>query len=124
MSHELSGEAMVISDAERHRLHGKLDVVLGEEDSAVLMEHLPPSGWSDVARTRDLDVLRREMAALEQRIDLRFEAVDARLDTMEARFEASLERALREQTTRFLVMNGALITLLLSLQQVLGHLAS
>ena len=34
----------------------------------ILMEHLPPSGWSDVARTRDIDLLREDMNGLEVRL--------------------------------------------------------
>ena len=86
---------MTITDAQRHRLHTRLDQVLGEEDAAVLISHLPPSGWSDVARTRDLDQL------------------EARL---EARFEASLERNLREQATRFLVCLTVLLTIATTVQ--------
>jgi hypothetical protein len=42
----------------------------------ILMEHLPPSGWSDVARRQDLEI-----------IDLRFEGVDRRFDEIERRFD-------------------------------------
>lgn len=45
------------------------------------METLPPAGWADVARTRDLD-------ALEQRLDLRFDRMEHRFDSIEHRFDA------------------------------------
>jgi hypothetical protein len=99
---------MTITDAERHRLHTKLDQVLGEEDAAVLISHLPPSGWSDVARTRDLD-------ELERRMNVRFEAT-------EARFEATLHRELQAQTTRFLTVTSILVTVVVSLAQITTHL--
>jgi hypothetical protein len=79
---------MAITDAERHRLHAKLDHVLGEEDAAVLISHLPPSGWSDVARVRDLDQLE---ARLTLRMDRMDEVWDARFDAMDAKWEGKLD---------------------------------
>ena len=165
---------MAITDAERHRLHTKLDQVLGEEDAAVLISHLPPSGWSDVVRTRDLDQfavhvddrfdrvddrfdrmdgsiddrfdrvddrfdrmdgrIDDRFAIVDDRFDRmdgriddrfaiveeRFDRVDDRFDIFEARFDASLERALREQTNRFLVYTAAIVTIAATLQQLLG----
>jgi hypothetical protein len=125
---------MAITDAERHRLHTKLDEVLGEEDAAVLISHLPPSGWSDVARTRDLDQLELrlegQIARLDGRIDRleaemehgfalvdeRFNRVDERFNTMEARFDASLQRTLRTETIRFLGATAAIVTVVATVQ--------
>jgi hypothetical protein len=139
---------MAITDAERHRLHTKLDHVLGEDDAAVLISHLPPSGWSDVARTRDLDHLEERLDTrvdhleerldtrvdrLEERMDARFDAVDARFDalsssiderfaTMDARLDATLERALRGQNNRFLLTMGAMFTVATSAQALIAQL--
>ena len=49
-------------------MFSRLEAVLGHDDATMLMEHLPPVGWADVATRRDLDVLRLEMAALEARV--------------------------------------------------------
>ena len=46
---------MSISEETRHELYQRLEVVLGAEDAATLMAHLPPVGWADVATKRDLD---------------------------------------------------------------------
>jgi len=47
---------MAISDNRRHALHNRLDDVLGPQEAATLMDHLPPL-WAEVATKRDLDVL-------------------------------------------------------------------
>ena len=49
---------MTITDADRHRLYDALVATLGEQEAAILMEHLPPVGWADVATKTDLDHLR------------------------------------------------------------------
>jgi hypothetical protein len=61
-----------ITEAGRHRMYSHLEAVLGEEDAAMLMEHLPPVGWADVATKQDLALMRsdleRGMAQLESRV--------------------------------------------------------
>ena len=55
----------------RQSLHARLVELVGADETALLMNYLPPVGWADVATKRDLEVLRAEMAAL--RSDLRAE---------------------------------------------------
>jgi hypothetical protein len=50
----------MITEEARHELYTRLEQVLGAKEAALLMEHLPPGGWADVATKRDLD----QMAAL------------------------------------------------------------
>jgi hypothetical protein len=71
---------MVLDERSRHQLYLRLEEVLGPEAATTLMEHLPPVGWADVALKRDLD-------ALEHRLDLRFEAVDQRFEALEERLD-------------------------------------
>lgn len=58
---------MTINDQSRYDLHQRLAQVLGRDEAATLMEHLPPVGWADVATKRDLDhlglALRSEMTS-------------------------------------------------------------
>jgi hypothetical protein len=53
-------------------MYARLEAVLGEEDAAMPMEHLPPVGWADVATKQDLVMVRsdleRGIAQLESRI--------------------------------------------------------
>ena len=71
---------MVLDERSRHHLYLRLEEALGPDAATTLMEHLPPVGWADVATTRDLD-------ALEQRLEHRFETMDHRFETMDHRFE-------------------------------------
>ena len=59
---------MTITQADRFEMHSGLQQALGDNVANILMEHLPPSGWSDVARTRDIDLLREDMNGLEVRL--------------------------------------------------------
>jgi hypothetical protein len=48
---------MSISEADRHQLIRLLSEAITPEGAALLMEHLPPVGWADVATKRDVDAL-------------------------------------------------------------------
>jgi hypothetical protein len=54
---------VAITEQSRHRMYKHLEEIMGVEDAGVLMEHLPPVGWADVATKRDLDMLRLEWRA-------------------------------------------------------------
>ena len=84
---------MAITEDGRFRVQRKLREVMGDEEAVLLMELLPPVGWSGVATRRDLD-------HLEQKMDTRFEAVDARFDRLDARF-ASVEARFESIDARF-----------------------
>lgn len=70
---------MPVTDQARNQLYNRLREALGDEDASTMMELLPPAGWADVARQRDLDELRRHL--------------DPRVATKDD---------LREQTNRFI----------------------
>lgn len=58
----------MLSERTRLDLHRKLEEVLGAVHADTLMEHLPPSGWGDVATKEGLATLRLELDAVEQRL--------------------------------------------------------
>ena len=94
---------MVISEQLRRRLHETLVDQLGADMADALMEHLPPSGWADVARQSDLDhlgtTLRLEMQAMEARLNGRLESglssLNARVSGLEARLVDKMNTQLR-----------------------------
>ena len=99
---------MTITDADRHRLYDALVATLGEQEAAILMEHLPPVGWADVATKTDLEHLRAEMnsgfRAAQAAMDTRTETLRAemavgfaRSDTQIATLQASMEAKFNSQ---------------------------
>ena len=85
---------MSIDERRRLQLAEDAKRALGEESGITLMEMLPPVGWADVATKQDL-------AMLAQRVDAKLEAVELRL-------EAKLERGFRQVlvTVSALVVSG------------------
>jgi hypothetical protein len=89
---------MAPSASARQHLFRTLEGVLGTEDAATLMDHLPPGGWDEVATTTDVrglgSDLRGEVAGLrgelkgdiaELRGELKGDIADLRSDVAEMR---------------------------------------
>jgi hypothetical protein len=55
------GGEMAVTQEARHQLYKALEAQLGEHNATTLIEHLPPSGWADVATKRDLHIFRTEV---------------------------------------------------------------
>ena len=66
---------MAVDQESRNHLHNKLTEAIGEGAAAVLMEHLPPVGWADVATKADLDHLGETL-----RLELRAEMANLRME--------------------------------------------
>jgi 3-deoxy-D-arabino-heptulosonate 7-phosphate (DAHP) synthase class II len=93
-----------MTEARRTEMHIGLRESLGPRVADSLMEHLPPSGWADVARQSEVN-LRFEM------VDRRFEEIDRRLDAIEARMRFMIASGLTIGLTLF----GLQVQILLSL---------
>jgi hypothetical protein len=92
---------MALDERARHELFLRLEQVLGPAQAETLMEMMPPVGWADVATKRDLD-------ALEQRLDMRVEALESRLL---ATFRGELLNAVTSQTRTLVIANvGAVLS--------------
>ena len=81
---------MSISEAQRFTMHTELRKVLGVEVADIMMEYMPPVGWSDVARKSDIDRLEQRFINVDQRfetIDQRFKTIDQRFEQIDKRFD-------------------------------------
>lgn len=84
---------MTMTDARRTEMHIGLRESLGPRVADTLMQHLPPSGWDDVARQSEMN-LRFDM------VDRRFEEVDRRFEEIDRRF-TKIDRRFDEVDQRF-----------------------
>ena len=78
---------MAISETARLDMLSGLRTHVGEAVANTLMEHLPPGGWYDVARTGDFDRIETRIDKLEARLDDRIDKLEIRFDKLEARFD-------------------------------------
>jgi hypothetical protein len=102
---------MSMTEARRTEMHIGLRESLGPRVADSLMEHLPPSGWADVARQSEVN-LRFDMVQIQfEMIDRRFEEIDRRLDAIEARMRFMIASGL----TIGLALFGLQVQILLSL---------
>ena len=80
---------MTPTEAQRFELQQKLIEVLKERPANTLMESLPPIDWHELATKDDL-------AALEDRMDARFEVVDIRLEALRTELGAKIDTGLTD----------------------------
>lgn len=76
---------MAITEADRLEMHLQIRKMMGDKVADTMMEHLPPTGWTDVARKSDVDYLAALMDARFAAVDIRFAAVDQRFENVESR---------------------------------------
>ncbi|MFZ4519962.1 MAG: hypothetical protein ACOYOP_16345 [Microthrixaceae bacterium] len=106
---------MTITEETRYQLYKKLEAELGPDDANTLMEHLPPLGWADVATKQDL-------AQLEQRMHLRFEVMEHRIDASERRLATTLAETMHRQFVQTIASTAALLTVMLTLAVTVNQL--
>ena len=117
---------MTTTEAERFQMHESLIHTHGKEVADIIMEHLPPTGWGDVARRsdvaglqvltkKDIDMLRISMAGdmealrLEIRGDMEALRLEMRSEMQALRLEMRSEmHVLFNQQLKWLV--GLVIT--------------
>jgi tetrahydromethanopterin S-methyltransferase subunit G len=108
---------MTISEDQRFRMHLELRKVLGDEVGNTVMEHLPPLGWGDVARSKDISHLSDRIDYVEQSLSARIDNVEqslsARIDHVEQSLSARIdhvEQRLKGITGTLWVMIGSMVT--------------
>ena len=94
---------MTISETARLDMLSGLRTHVGEAVANTLMEHLPPGGWYDVARTGDFD-----------RIEIRLDKLEASLDKLEAKIDTNTRWMIGISITYGIGILGALVTFMVA----------
>ena len=94
---------MAISETARLDMLAGLRTHVGEAVANTLMEHLPPGGWYDVARTGDID-----------RIETRLNRLEERFDKLEARIDTNTRWMIGISLTYGIGILGALVTFMVA----------
>ena len=79
-----------------------------------LMEHLPPGGWYDVARTGDFDRIETRIDKLEARLDDRIDKLEARIDGLTQKIETNTKWMIGISLTYGIGILGALVTFMVA----------
>ena len=101
---------MITTEAERFQMHEALIHTHGKEVAAIIMEHLPPTGWGDVARRSDVSDLRSSFAKDMEilRLEMRSEMQALRLE-MHVLFNKQLKWLVGVVITAQALGTGALL---------------
>ena len=100
---------MSSSEQRRAALIRKLRALLGDDETATLMESLHPEPWSELATKQDIGAIRSDV---EREFTRHNELTDLRLTAQSAQFEALLRERLDAQTKLlFFGMIGTMVSL-------------
>lgn len=109
---------MTVNEDQRFRMHLELRRVFGDEVGNTVMEHLPPRGWGDVARTVDVTHVSERLIQTESNLTLRIDQLDAtvnaRIDQLDATVNARIdhvEKRLQGIASTLRVMIGSMISI-------------
>jgi len=105
---------MAISETARLDMLAGLRTHVGEAVANTLMEHLPPGGWYDVARTGDFDRIETRIDKLEARLDDRIDKLEARIDGLTQKIETNTKWMIGISLTYGIGILGALVTFMVA----------
>ena len=112
---------MAITEHERLEMHLGLRKVLGDDVANTLMEHLPPSGWGDVARKYDVSMATDLINIRIDSLDRRMDVIDKRMDIIDKRLDA-IERRLTIVITAGLTIGLALLGMQIQIMLSIANL--
>jgi hypothetical protein len=104
-------------------MHQRLEEVLGDEPATTLMEHLPPTGWADLATKQDLAHVEEKLSAridhLDDKWSVRFKVIEENMATQEglADLRSEFHRTLLTGVFAMMATNAGILGLALTLMR-------
>lgn len=98
---------MSVNETQRFEMYLEFRKLLGDDVTNTLMEHLPPEGWGDIARSRDLDRLSDRITHVDQRLFDHISHVETELGSRITR----VEQRLKGITGTLWIMIGSIVTM-------------
>ena len=92
---------------DRWALYARVREILGEREGDILMEHLPPAGWSHLATRDDLALTRAELRQDMSELRVEMSEIKAELKGDIAELRADMEKGFRSQTWKMMTAIGA-----------------
>jgi hypothetical protein len=83
-----TGETMPVDERARHMLFRKLEAVLGPDEAGTLMDHLPPSGFANLATKDDVLLVKSDLASVRGELS-------AQMESLRHELTAKIEQAAR-----------------------------
>ncbi|MBK5307543.1 MAG: hypothetical protein JJD92_12710 [Frankiaceae bacterium] len=122
---------MALEESSRRLLYASAAAALGTEAADVLMEHLPPAGWADLARRGDVEhetgllradigTVRAEIGTLRAEMTGEFAGVRAEMAGLGDQLRTEIHAALASQT-RWMVTVMLALGALFATVNVLGR---
>lgn len=102
---------MSVSESQRHQLFQWFEEAMGPERAAVMMDLLPPVGWTDLATKADVSNL-----GVELRSDTKM--VEARIGVLEGKMEHGFGQMQKNIYLSMLASNVTVVGLVLAVMQV------
>ena len=104
---------MTSSDNDRRILHAAVEQMCGPRPAEILMEHLPPAGWSDLATRKDVEsaslLLRTDMEIGFEKVRAEFSAVRAEMRTEFADIRAEMRNEFSNIRAAMAAMRAELV---------------
>lgn len=106
---------MTVTDDERYQRQTGLRQALGDDVTTILMKHLPPTGWGDVATVHDVANLETRVDSrfneFETRIDARFNEFDTRINGRIDKLEERIDGLDNKMTVQFESLRNEIVVL-------------